>query len=365
MENRFIDFNPEHQPAMAPSEAEVLKKLVKKPSVPLDIKEEHQNFGYLTQGPLTSKLTSIKVTERTAEIIPDMEGGKAVAKVKYGDLTLSMPMPEGYTVPNLPTTARQLFDIFLLRLQENGMNGGPLVVTLDEYMELRGLKDRKNARDKLMGDTRRISGLTVDWIEPGRGPKKKKRTMSFTLVTATETNPKAGYVAVCLSSGYISYLKENYSAMPYPMGTLTINPKKNPNSYYFMKKINDHKYMNSEGLNEDILSVKTLLACSPEIPKYEELKTRHPWDDIIAPFERDMDALEKTITWEYCHSKGEPLTDEELNNFTYQVFEKCLVKIIWKEYPDQSGRLQARNKHIKDAQKKAEKAKKAKKALKA
>ena len=52
-----------------------------------------------------------------------------------------------------------------------------------------------------------------------------------------------------------------------------------------------------------------------------------------------MDELEETLLWEYCHSNNTPLTDEELQNFSYELFEKLFVKITWKRYPDQTARL--------------------------
>ena len=61
---------------------------------------------------------------------------------------------------------------------------------------------------------------------------------------------------------------------------------------------------------------------------------------IIEPFERDMDALDEAFTWEYCRSKGAPLTDEELTNMSYEIFKELLVKITWRAYPDQTKRLE-------------------------
>ena len=66
---------------------------------------------------------------------------------------------------------------------------------------------------------------------------------------------------------------------------------------------------------------------------------RHLDTRIINPFERDMDALADTLKWEYCHSNGEPLSNEELSNFNYQLFKDCLIRITWLGYPDQTARL--------------------------
>ena len=61
---------------------------------------------------------------------------------------------------------------------------------------------------------------------------------------------------------------------------------------------------------------------------------------IIEPFERDLDALEETLSWTYCHSNNTPLTDEELATLSYDVFKDLLIHTEWKDYPDQTARLQ-------------------------
>ena len=71
---------------------------------------------------------------------------------------------------------------------------------------------------------------------------------------------------------------------------------------------------------------------------------------IIEPFERDMDALEDTLTWTYCHSNNTPLTDEELSSMSYDTFISLLIKIDWKQYPDQTARLKRKAERIEQAE---------------
>ena len=142
--------------------------------------------------------------------------------------------------------------------------------------------------------------------------------------------------------------------MPYPAQLWRINQKRNPNSYYFLRRIAEHKNMNIGKKNEDIISVKTLLSASPYLPKRADVAKagRQLKQRIIDPFERDMDELEETLLWEYCHSNNTPLTDEELQNFSYELFEKLLVKITWKRYPDQTARMERKAARIAAADKK-------------
>ena len=75
-----------------------------------------------------------------------------------------------------------------------------------------------------------------------------------------------------------------------------------------------------------------------KIPTYEEVaeSDRHFARYIIDPFDRDMNALEEigAIKWEYCHSNGLPLTDDELNKMDYDIFSKLLIKFELIGYPE-------------------------------
>ena len=92
--------------------------------------------------------------------------------------------------------------------------------------------------------------------------------------------------------------------------------------------------MNAGTPTENIISVQTLLNSTDELPRYEDIASTGRIDQrIIRPFERDMDALSNTLSWEYCHSKGAPLTAEELLNMDYSLFRSLLIKITWVDYP--------------------------------
>ena len=112
--------------------------------------------------------------------------------------------------------------------------------------------------------------------------------------------------------------------------------------------------MNVGKKNEDIIAVKTLLAVAPNLPSYEEVMAtdRALNRRIIEPFERDMDALEDTLTWTYCHSNNSPLTDGELASLSYDTFISLLIKTDWKQYPDQTARLERKAERLAQTQKK-------------
>ena len=105
-------------------------------------------------------------------------------------------------------------------------------------------------------------------------------------------------------------------------------------------------------MNENIISVATLLNSTRSIPTKEMVEdlNRNTVARIIEPFERDMNALQEIFDWHYCHphSGGKELTDEELENLDFDTFSKLMIKIDWKDYPDQTERLERQAKRIEE-----------------
>lgn len=87
-----------------------------------------------------------------------------------------------------------------------------------------------------------------------------------------------------------------------------------------------------------------MLEVCPDIPTYEQvLATDRALDRRIkVPFETALNSLSSFISWEYCNSKGIPLTEEQLQATDYGTFEKLFVKFDVLGAPDQTARLEAR-----------------------
>ena len=56
---------------------------------------------------------------------------------------------------------------------------------------------------------------------------------------------------------------------------------------------------------------------------------------IRTPLEKALNSLD-FITWEYCNSKGIPLTEKQLTSTDYKVFEKFYVKFDVLGFPTQT-----------------------------
>lgn len=214
---------------------------------------------------------------------------------------------------------------------------------------MRGIKDRKEARNQVKADLSVISQTSITG-EESRG----KNTISYAFVNIADSGilRRNGQIDFTYGATYGQMLR-SYPVMPYPTQLFRLNGKRNPNSFSFLRKISEHKNMNAGKKNEDVISVRTLLDSTGHIPSYDDVMAgnKNISDRIILPFERDMDELHETLSWHYCRSNNEPLSDSDSANMTYDVFIDLLVKITWKDYPDQTARLERKAEKIERAKK--------------
>ena len=306
--------------------------------------EEAKTFSTIRQGTATNALTKVNSILGRNTVIDQITGA---ATVTEGDLTITLPHFE--SIGGLKTSTHRLLDAITVALTESGTKSPTVSLSLTEYMEICGLKDRKEARKQVKEDLETLFDARISYKEKDRAGQPG----GFADVRICEAKgvSRDGIISFKFSDTLYQTLSRSCT-MPYPRQLWRLNSKRNPNSYYFLRKIAEHKNMNVGKASEDIIAVKTLLAASPAMPTRQSVaaKDRHFSRSIIEPFERDMNALEDTLVWEYCHSKGAPLTDEELQNFNYDLFRTLLLKITWKQYPDQTARLERKE------QRKAERA---------
>ena len=268
-------------------------------------------------------------------------------------------------VLNVPT--HKVLDALTLKLTSNFPHGKEATaesidahraveISVDEYMELCQLKDRKEARKQLREAAQALFDVALEWDElryyVPEGKKKrvketyhwKARIVEATGADADQDPVKQGKVAIKFTYDIAKYLSQAY-IMPYPDKLLSINAKYNPHSYYIGRKLAEHHNMNIGKENANRISVKSLLEALPDLPSYDEIMTdaRQITKRIIQPFERDLIALKETYgilaSWTYCNSKGEPLTEEQVESYSYDVWVQWLIEFELASYPDQSERL--------------------------
>lgn len=313
------------------------------------IRKAETAFSTIRQGTATNALTKIRPTKRNTTI--DTITGAAT--IKQGEMTVTFPSFE--TVNGLKTSTYKLLDAITEIFTASNSSSPIVQISLDDYMERCALKDRKEARKQAIADLETLRVAAITFKEKRRG--KEAGSYYKMNISGGAGMSRNGIMTFSFSADFFGIMR-NYPPMAYPKLLYRLNSKRNPNSYYLLRKIAEHKNMNIGKKNEDIISVKTLLAAAPFIPSYNTVtkSDRHYDTRIIAPFERDMDALGEAIQWEYCHKNNEPLTDDEASTIDYPTFSTLNVHVTWAEYPDQSARLEKKTARIKTAQ--AKKAKK-------
>lgn len=296
---------------------------------------------YIRQGTVSNALTKMKAKKQNTVI--DYMG---TATITSGDFQLVMPEFTNQKAPK--ATTYQLLDALTVKLTETGAKSPTVIMPLDEYMTLRHMKDRKEARKQVDDGLEALFSERLSGKEK-RGKEQEKAFFDMRIIDFKGIDRK-GNITVIFGTAYFNLLK-NYPIMYYPPQLWLLNSKRNPNSYYLLRKIAELKNMNIGKKNENIVAVKTLLANTPDIPSYEEVMSgnRNVQDRIIDPFKRDMDALAETLTWEYCHANGEPLKQEELDNLNYDTFIGLMIKTAWAYYPDQTARLERKAERIEQA----------------
>lgn len=313
------------------------------PSILPTGEREKSTFSTIRQGTATNTLTKIKPSTKRNTIIDTITG---TATITQGNLSITIP--DFTKLKGFRTSTYQLLDALTVALTETGAKSPAVALSLEEYMKKRGLKDKKEARKQVTDDLETLFNATISFKEK----RKKGQEQDFHDIRIIDSKGiRKGIINVTFGTAFYNILL-GYPIMPYPAQLWELNSKRNPNSFYLLRKIAEHKNMNVGKKNEDIIAVKTLLAVAPNLPSYEEVMNtdRAISRRIIEPFERDMDALEDTLTWTYCHSNNTPLTDEELSSMSYDTFISLLIKIDWKQYPDQTARLKRKAERIEQAE---------------
>ncbi|MBP0971554.1 MAG: hypothetical protein J5753_05885 [Oscillospiraceae bacterium] len=280
-------------------------------------------FRVMRQSSAMNKLATLKTTKLPSA--PDEDDTFCIEKDNLRILFKNFS-----TLGGLKTTTHRLADALMIKFTESGSRERTVMLSVEEYMRLCELKNSAEVKKQIGSDLKTLLNMHLDF------QKSSNREQSMQNIRlCTETRIRNNYIFFTFSEEFYSIMK-TMPVMPYPEKLFRINLKRNPNSYYFLKKLSEHKKMNYFKKNADTISVRTLIGSTPELPTYEEVMEtdRALTRRIIEPFERDMNELADVLDWEYCHASGTPLTDADLANFNYHVFSGLLVRIRWRDYPE-------------------------------
>ena len=262
---------------------------------------------------------------------------KGLIRTKNGDTDLTVIIKE-YGKVQLKASTTKLLTLFNMEFTNKGCSNTNIAIPLKELAELLGKKDLKTLRASVNEDLEALANIELK----AEITNHKKERDYIDLKLIQKKGISKGVVFMEFTNDIANHLKK-CPIMPMPMELFTINSHKNPYSYYLGYKIYYQMRMNQwdkaskEKKDHCIISVEKLLNICMEngLPSYEKVSqlNRAVEQKIIEPFTRDLDALQDLhlFKWEFCNAKGEPLTDEELDNKAYKDFIRRYVRI---EYPN-------------------------------
>ena len=268
----------------------------------------------------------------------------------------------------------KVLDACILKLTQNFPHGKDITdsalishkkitISSEEYMKMTGLRDSQKAYEQLKDAMETLYRISFKWDQEGyAGRKRKKFHYEMRLAEALKSEEISGnrqtnslqkpeYIfekgTVTLSfSLEMARFFATAHVMAYPYGLLTVNSHKNTHSFFIGRKLALHHNMNITKKNSNRISVKTLIAAIPDLPKYEDIMRnggRTITQQIIHPFERDLIALKEVYgilkNWHYCNAGGEAITDEQVEKYNYATWIEWLVEFEFADYPDQSERI--------------------------
>lgn len=246
----------------------------------------------------------------------------------------------------LTDSARKLFHILAIKLTkqvpylataEQILKGRRVSLSWNEYMSFCGLTDRKEARKQATNNIGAIYNFSLEWdekskiIDPETGKRKYRKTHWKARLIDKQGIDEIitdGGITVYFTVDIAQYLSQAY-IMQINLQTLAIDNNKFRHAYSLAIKLYAHYFQNAGKYKHVRISVESLLEACPEMPRPEEVKSRHYSQQIIDPFEENINALQEAGSieeWHYCNSGGEALTDEQLRDYDFNDWLHWLVE---------------------------------------
>ncbi len=264
-----------------------------------------------------------RLNHKRVEMKNNLITGKSSISFENNNLTI-----EFNNSNTIDATTTMLFDI--IQHIHNERNTDSVILTIDEYMTLKDLKispSNKKKHIKTIKDHLHIlEGVSLSFIDNSK--KKPSRIGGMNFIDSWFY--KNGAFKITLTKSFIAYY-DALMLLLLPKELFKIDTNKNRYAYYISRKIYEIKRMQHGKIlkkaeskrtkyekdklknNYIIVGVNTLYKDS-NLPKYEDIKNRTYKQQIIDPFERDLNKIEEEnlITWEYCNQKGKVLLEDEL-----------------------------------------------------
>lgn len=289
--------------------------------------------------PLSDKNRYLTIYQNNATNQASRLNSKRNVKHTLTDTKVSFKDISGYfNGSSFGVPEAQLFDYVVYRYASMSNHDNKLAVSfsMKDYMNDRGLKDRKSARKALINGIGKLSSLRIEY----GGGTNNKYDHSFGIINifqdADYGNTKRGFATLTFSDKFHELITQGAMLMPYPPLLFKLNPKKDATSFYILRKLSENKRTNiRRPKRANAVKIGSLLDYCPSLPKYDEVMKGNKNVDsrIIEPFFEAVEKLSSEIDYTFIDSKGKPFNYEE--GIKYQDFiESSLVIKTWKNYPN-------------------------------
>ena len=287
----------------------------------------NNSYVKMRQGTATNQLTKIRSKKENFDFDPIT--GKGIA-VQDG---FTVSINNFSEVKGLRPSTHKLITALLMEFTETGGKDTTTTLPLNKYMELRNIDNETAARRQVNEDLETLYSISISFKQKSKYRKIfDYRDMRLVIDKGIEKG-----IITCTFHPDFYELMKSYQVMPMAKKALGLDDRYNPHAYYFLREFCEHMNMNYFKPNRNLISVTKLLKSAPELPTYEEVmkEDRHYKRKIIEPFERDLDKLNEieAIKWHYCHTNGTPLSDDEIKNMEWEVFNKALIYFELTDYP--------------------------------
>lgn len=335
----------EKEASECPSYIDLIKKAVTLERA-LNERDNTPKFISMLNGTATNRLTNISTLSNP----PKLDAYTKTATIEQGTLKVFIDSYSELT-GGLRTSTHKLLDACTLALTQqnnyrdkNGTLNPCVTIPLERFMELCGIPLTKPSKDKtrrkVKEDLETLYHISLEWTETSGNKTRDFAKMRLCDKVALVR----GNIVFSFSPDMARYLTNAY-LMQYPIELLKVD-ERNPNAYPVGRKLLLHNSIdnNKRKGTANILSVKSILEVCPDIPTYEQVLAtgRQLEQRIRTPFEIALNSHSSFIRWEYCNSKGVPLTEEQLQATDYSTFINLYIKFDVLGVPDQTARLEAR-----------------------
>lgn len=239
-----------------------------------------------------TKALQLMIQQDTRNLNTVDENGIETATIQTSDADGFELKIENYDPKGISAGAYQLLDVILIEYSSQKPQNMKVRIPVRRLAELRQISENYVYEQvpKQMRELAKIGySCRVKW-------GNKMRDLGFIKLSGGTGIIKDGIVEFNINQDFQEALN-HMSPQDYNLRALTVDTKKNPHTYYLVKRIDWHYAMNLGDPGQNTISVRTLKKACPHLP-FEA--------DIRDKAERDLKKLGKTVSPKYAESIMHP-----------------------------------------------------------